>query len=117
MPETPRRGSDSDPTQTPHERLVQDPEFIALRSKFIKFIFPLTAAFMIWYFLYVFMAILAPEFMAISVAGNINIGLVFGLLQFASTFVITLAYRNWADKKLDPAAEGFRNRIEGEMAK
>lgn len=116
MPETPRRGSDSDSAQTPHERLVQDPEFIALRSQFIKFVFPLTAAFMIWYFLYVFMAILAPDFMATTVVGNINIGLVFGLLQFLTTFIITFAYRNWADKKLDPAAESFRNRIEGEMA-
>jgi uncharacterized membrane protein (DUF485 family) len=116
MPEASQQGSGSDPAQTPHERLVQDPEFIALRSQFIKFVFPLTAAFMIWYFLYVFMAILAPEFMATQVVGNINIGLIFGLLQFVSTFVITLAYRNWADKKLDPSAESFRNRIEGEMA-
>ena len=43
--------------------------------------------------------------MAIKVLGNINVGLVFGLLQFVSTFVITTIYVRYANRHLDPAAE------------
>ena len=38
----------------------------------------------------------------------INVGLVFGLLQFVSTFLITWAYIRYADRKLDPLAEDLR---------
>jgi uncharacterized membrane protein (DUF485 family) len=63
--------------------------------------------------LYVVLASYAPAFMAIKVAGNINIGLVFGLLQFVSTFAITMVYVRYANKHIDPAAERLRDRIEG----
>ena len=51
--------------------------------------------------------------MAIKLLGNINVGLVIGLLQFVSTFVITTLYVNYANKHLDPAAARLRERIEG----
>jgi len=31
--------------------------------------------------------------------------MVFGLLQFVSTFIVTMVYRRWADRKFDPAAD------------
>jgi uncharacterized membrane protein (DUF485 family) len=46
------------------------------------------------------------------VLGNINIGLIFGLLQFVSTFVITTIYVSYANRHLDPAAARLRERIE-----
>ena len=39
--------------------------------------------------------------MAIKLVGNVNVGLVFGLLQFVSTFLITFLYVRFADRKLD----------------
>ena len=48
--------------------------------------------------------------------GNINIGLLFGLGQFVSTFAITMAYRSWANKKYDGEAEKLRARLEGGAA-
>ena len=47
------------------------------------------------------------------VCGNINVGLIFGLLQFVSTFVITMLYVRYANRKLDPLAEKLRDELEG----
>ncbi len=51
--------------------------------------------------------------MAIKVFGNINVGLIIGLLQFVTTFVITTIYVRYANQHLDPAAEQLREQIEG----
>jgi uncharacterized membrane protein (DUF485 family) len=88
-------------------------EFAELRHRFRSFIFPMTAAFLGWYFLYVLLAAYAQDFMATKVVGNINVGLLMGLGQFVSTFAITMYYRSWADKKFDPEAERMRESIEG----
>jgi len=103
------------------ERVVDDPnvvmqnspEFDQLRSKFRKFVFPLTALFLAWYFLYVLLSSFAVDFMSTKVFGEINVGLIFGLLQFVSTFAITIIYVRWADRHFDPAAEALRERVEG----
>ena len=47
------------------------------------------------------------------VLGNITIGLILGLLQFASTFAITMIYARWADRELDPAAAKLAEHMEG----
>ena len=72
----------------------------------------MTALFLAWYFLYVLLSASRRTSWRTKVAGNINIGLIFGLLQFVSTFAITIAYERWADKKLDPAAEAIRDDLE-----
>jgi uncharacterized membrane protein (DUF485 family) len=89
------------------------PEFNELRSRLRRFIFPMSAAFLVWYLAYVLLASYAPGFMAIKVFGNINVGLIIGLLQFVTTFVITTVYVRFANKYIDPAAEKLRERIEG----
>ncbi len=99
---------------TPAEVAVS-PEFLDLKRRFKSFIFPMTALFLVWYFLYVLLAAFAPAFMGTKVFGNINIGLLLGLGQFVSTFAITMIYRRWADKKFDPAAEHLRHSIEGAL--
>lgn len=88
-------------------------EFLDLRTKFRKFVFPVTGLFLGWYFLYVLLAAFAPEFMSTKLVGNLNIGLFLGLGQFASTFVITMMYARWADKQFDPTADKLRAEIEG----
>jgi len=47
--------------------------------------------------------------MAIKVFGNVNVALVFGLLQFVSTFGIALAYGRFANRRLDPLAQELRD--------
>lgn len=90
------------------------PEFAVLRKRLRAFVFPMTAFFLAWYFLYVLLAAFAPHLMAITVVGNINIGLIFGLLQFASTFAITTIYVRFANRSLDPVSSRIRRQIEGE---
>jgi uncharacterized membrane protein (DUF485 family) len=91
-------------------------EFADLRSRFRRFVFPMTALFLAWYFLYVLLSTYAPDFMSTKVWGNINVGLLLGLGQFVSTFVITIIYVRWADREFDPRAEALRARVEeGEL--
>lgn len=89
----------------PYVRMQQTEEFQDLRTRFRKFVFPMTAFFLAWYFLYVLAAIFAPGFMSTRVVGTINIGLIFGLLQFVTTFAITFIYARWANREFDPRAE------------
>jgi uncharacterized membrane protein (DUF485 family) len=98
---------------TPYEEVQDSDEFVELRRRFRRFVFPLTAGFLAWYFLYAVLSAYAHDFMATKVVGNINIGVVFGLLQFVSTFVITMWYVRWADREFDPTADALRERIEG----
>lgn len=90
------------------ESLHDSPEFVELRSRFRRFVFPVTVGFLVWYFLYVLAACYAPGFMATKLVGNINVALVFGLLQFASTFGIAIWYSKRAARDLDPLAEQLR---------
>ena len=87
-------------------------EFAALRKKFRGFVFPMTGAFLAWYFLYVILATYASDFMATKLFGNITVGLVLGLAQFATTFAITMIYARWADRVLDPAAAKLADHME-----
>ncbi|CCH70469.1 MAG TPA: DUF485 domain-containing protein [Phycicoccus elongatus] len=90
------------------------PEFQALRKKFRGFVFPMTAFFLAWYFLYVLLSIFASDFMNKALFGKITIGLVFGLLQFVTTFAITFIYARWANRDLDPAADAVGATLDGQ---
>ncbi len=74
----------------------------------------MTVAFLVWYVLFVVLGAFFHDVMSIRLIGNINLGLVLGLLQFVSTFAITAAYVQFANKKLDPRAAAMRERLEAE---
>ncbi|GLY36542.1 clumping factor B [Amycolatopsis sp. NBRC 101858] len=99
--------------QTDWESIQGSPEFTDLRRRLRVFVFPMTALFLLWYLLYVLLADYAHGFMSTKLVGNINVGLVFGLLQFVSTFVITGLYVRYANRKLDPVSDEIRAQIEG----
>jgi uncharacterized membrane protein (DUF485 family) len=101
------------PEQDAYVRMQSSPEFQELRRRFRNFAFPMTAAFLAWYFLYVLLAAYAHDFMATEVFGNINVGILLGLGQFASTFLITWLYVRHASKNLDPVADRIRGELEG----
>lgn len=86
--------------------------FQALRSKQRRFVFPLTIFFLAWYLAYVLVAGFAPDFLATKLFGNVNLGLVLGLLQFLTTFVITTWYVSFANKTLDPLTSDLRSELE-----
>jgi uncharacterized membrane protein (DUF485 family) len=103
-----------DPDLTTYRDVQLSPDFTELRRRFRRFVFPMTALFLVWYFVYVLLADYAHGFMSHKIGGgNITVALVFGLLQFVSTFAITLIYVRWADRRLDPDAAKLRHQIEG----
>ena len=89
------------------------PQFVELRRRYRGFSFPMTVAFLVWYFAFVFAAVFAPGFMATPLPVVGNIGIAFGLLQFVSTGLITWAYVRHANKQLDPLATEIREDLEG----
>jgi uncharacterized membrane protein (DUF485 family) len=100
------------PASTASERYVnvqRSEEFVGLRKALRGFIFPMTVAFFLWYALYVILSAYARGFMDTKVVGHINVALVFGLLQFVSTFVIAWVYSRYAGRKLDPTADKIRH--------
>ncbi|AXJ10548.1 DUF485 domain-containing protein [Arthrobacter sp. PM3] len=88
-------------------------QFRELRKRHRSFVFPMSIAFLLWYFAYVLLAAYAVDFMSTKVWGNINIGLILGLLQFVSTFAITGWYVSYSNRRLDPIAAEIRHGIEG----
>ncbi|WP_203913405.1 DUF485 domain-containing protein [Rhizocola hellebori] len=90
----------------------RSPEFQALRKALRGFVFPMTAAFFLWYLLYVVLSAYARDFMDVKVFGNINVALIFGLLQFVTTFLIAWWYSRFAGKTLDPQGEALKARVE-----
>jgi uncharacterized membrane protein (DUF485 family) len=87
-----------------YDRLAETAEFKELRRRYRGFAFPATIAFLVWYLLYVVMSNWATGFMSHKLLGNINVALVFGLLQFVTTFVLAWVYSNYSTKHLDPLA-------------
>jgi uncharacterized membrane protein (DUF485 family) len=106
-------GADNGQLVDPWAAVHASAEFATLRNRLRRFVFPMAAFFLTWYFLYVLLAAFAPHFMASKVVGNINLGLIFGLLQFASTFAITTLYVRFADRSLDPVSSRIREQVEG----
>ena len=90
----------------------RDPQFVELKRKHRSFVFPLSAAFLLWYFAYVLLSSFAREFMAQPVWGHITVGLLLGLGQFVTTFGITMWYVWYANHRLDPISSAIRDDLE-----
>ena len=91
------------------------PEFAALRKTLRGFIFPMTVAFFVWYALYVILSAFARGFMGTKVVGNINVALIFGLLQFVTTFLIAWLYARYMGRNVDPLARGLEKRYDDKI--
>ncbi|MCV7238623.1 DUF485 domain-containing protein [Mycolicibacterium celeriflavum] len=113
VPETQQSPSDTPISGEEYRAVQASPEFQELRSRLRRFVFPMSALFLVWYFAYVMLGAFAHDFMAIRVWGDINVGILIGLGQFVSTFVITGLYVRFANRELDPRAEAIRTKLEG----
>jgi uncharacterized membrane protein (DUF485 family) len=102
---------------TVHERVQAGPEFRTLRRRMRGFAFPMSAAFLLWYFVFVLLTSYARDLMATPVFGEVNLGLVIGLGQFATTFALTAGYVRYARCRLDPLAEQIRATIEDDPSR
>jgi uncharacterized membrane protein (DUF485 family) len=100
-PEAHGQASRHDPI---YDRMAESADFIELRRRYRGFVFPATVAFLAWYLLYVVLSNWAHDFMSNEVIGNVNIAIVFGILQFVTTFVLAWMYSRYSIAKLDPLA-------------
>lgn len=92
-------------------------EFRDVRKRYRSFAVPWTVAFLVWYLLYVVMSNWATGFMSATLFGNINVALVFGLLQFASTFLIAWLYAKHMNRHVDPVARQLEQRYNEEVGR
>ncbi|GGS30839.1 MULTISPECIES: DUF485 domain-containing protein [Actinokineospora] len=88
--------------------LQASPDFQRLRRRAVRFALPATVLFLVWYLTYVLLSAYAPGFMSQPVFGAVNVGLLFGMLQFVSTVVITLLYGRYAKRRVDPEVDAVR---------
>ncbi|GAA4588895.1 DUF485 domain-containing protein [Planotetraspora phitsanulokensis] len=95
-----------------YEEMQASEQFQELRRRYRSWAFPMTVAFLAWYLLYVVLSGFARGFMGTKLLGEINVALVFGVLQFVSTFLIAWAYSRHAAGKLDPLADELRAQVE-----
>lgn len=93
-------------------RVQASAEFASLKRAFRSFAFPMTAVFLIWYLAYVLASIFAKDLMMTPVAGHLTVGVLFGIAQFVSTFLITWLYIRHSNKKVDPIAKTLREELE-----
>jgi uncharacterized membrane protein (DUF485 family) len=100
------------PTEAHYVAVQQSPKFQELRRRYRGWVLPVTAASLVWYFAYVLLAAYADDFMSHKLFGNINVALIMGLLQFATTFGVTALYIRHADRVLDPASKLIREEME-----
>ncbi|MEU0004657.1 DUF485 domain-containing protein [Streptomyces sp. NPDC006314] len=82
--------------------------FQEVRDRYRRFVVPGVIGFLLWYVGYVVMATTMPGLMARPVAGAVNVGMLAGLGQFLSTFLLTWAYSRHARLRRDRAALELR---------
>jgi uncharacterized membrane protein (DUF485 family) len=92
-----------------YEAVHEAADFTELKRRYKNFVVPWTIAFMAWYLAYVACNNWARDFMGTKVIGHVNIALIFGLLQFVSTFVIAALYG-----RFDPLATGLNAKYKRE---
>jgi uncharacterized membrane protein (DUF485 family) len=94
-----------------------DPKVVELRRRHRKFVFPMTLVFFVFYMLLLIGAGYWTGLYEKSVYGNINVGYLFALSQFFTSFAIAIAYTRYANRRLDPLAAEIREELEKEVTR
>ena len=111
--DTPGGSSALDDTPSAYQEVQASPEFKSLRRRWRGFIFTMSAVFLGWFLVYVLLSDFAHGVVDTRLGDtNFTVGLLLGLLQFVSTFLIATLYVRYADKNLDDDAETLRLRVE-----
>lgn len=117
MSATPQPVNRHTPTAAEYRYVQGTEQFQELRSTFRSFTIPLTIAGFVWYVGYVLLATYMPDLFGTSMPVFGNLGVLMGVLQFVTTFLITWWYISFANKKLEPKQAAIREAMEtGEIA-
>lgn len=96
------------PVRDVYRQVHASADFQTVRRRYRRFVLPATLAFLLWYLAYVIAATSAPGLMARPVAGALNVAMVAGIAQFATTFLLTWAYARHARLHRDRLALELR---------
>ncbi len=113
MNETPRPPDAGEIPAEEFHRVQQSADFAKLKRTFRLFAFPMTVVFLAWYLIYVLGSIFAKPLMMAPVMGHVTVGLLLGIGQFVSTFLITWLYIRHSNRNVDPLATKLREDLEG----
>ena len=100
-----------------YDELHDSPEFAELKRRYRSFVLPATVGFLTWYLLYVVLSNWGGDFMSHRVVGNVNVALLFGLLQFVSTFLIAWLYARHMNTHVDDLAHDLDVRYNEERTR
>jgi uncharacterized membrane protein (DUF485 family) len=75
-----------------------------------RFVWPMTAFFLVYYMLLMWLPSVAPGLMGRKVVGNFTFAYLFALSQFVMTFLVAWAYTRFARRRLDPLVDSIRAR-------
>lgn len=105
----------SDRAHAAYQRIRATDDFAELKKSYLGFVVPMTIAFMAWYLLYVVCSNWAGGFMDHKLVGNINVALLWGILQFVTTFGIAWWYASFSARRMDPIADRLRAEFDAEV--
>lgn len=94
------------------QRTAAEPRYQELKRRYRRFVIPIVAVTLVWYFTYVLLGTFAHTFMSTPVIGNVNIALILGLSQFAVSFVFATLYIRFANRRLDPLSDALRDQAD-----
>ncbi|GAA1078914.1 DUF485 domain-containing protein [Nocardiopsis composta] len=87
---------------------VPEARFAVLRRRYAVHSGVLVVLFLGWYAAYLLLSVFARDLMALRVAGAVNVGLLLGIAQFATTFLLAWVFVRCAERRLDPIADELR---------
>jgi uncharacterized membrane protein (DUF485 family) len=103
--------------ETAVEAVGQDPELTELERRHNRFIWPVTAFFLVYYLSLNVLAGAAPGFMGRKVFGQFTFGYLFALSEFLMAFVVAWVYSRWAARRMDPLAADLREKLQRQRIK
>ncbi|HKQ00405.1 MAG TPA: DUF485 domain-containing protein [Actinomycetes bacterium] len=102
---------------TATEAVGKDPEMVELERRHRRFVWPVTAFFLVYYMLLNILAGTSPGLMGTKVFGEFTFGYLFALSQFVMAFVVAWVYSRWAARRIDPLATDLREKLRREQIK
>jgi uncharacterized membrane protein (DUF485 family) len=102
---------------TATEAVGKDPEMIELERRHSRFVWPVTAFFLIYYMALNVLAGTSPDLMGTKLFGEFTFGYLFALSQFVMAFVVAWVYSRWAATRMDPLASDLRQKLHREQIK
>jgi uncharacterized membrane protein (DUF485 family) len=99
------------------EAVGKDPEMVELERRHTRFVWPVTAFFLVYYMALNILAGTSPGLMGRKLFGEFTFGYLFALSQFVMAFVVAWVYSRWAARRMDPLATDLREKLHSQQIK